>query len=97
MCSLLLYNVREKYASGLPKKELPEGSSFKKLSFDPEPFLAAGADYGMLALCLGQTEDRLAGLTFTVDVSFSVAKFISAKLEKTAEFFVFTSALIYIS
>ena len=46
----------------------------------------------MLSLSLRQTKHRLAFGTFAVNVCFSVAEFISAELEKSAEAFIFTAA-----
>ena len=46
----------------------------------------------MLSLCLRQTEDSVTVAAFAINVSFSVAEFISAELEKSAEFIVFTAA-----
>jgi hypothetical protein len=46
----------------------------------------------MLSLCFGQAKDSTAGAAFAVNVCFSVAEFISAELEKSAEAFIFTAA-----
>ena len=65
------------------------------------PYLKAvftsGADHGVLALCLGEPQHRLALGTFAVYVGFSVLPFVFAKLEKSAEFFVFLASLVYVS
>ena len=48
----------------------------------------------MLALSLGESENRLAGLAFTVDVSFTVTEFVFTKLKESAEFIIFTAARV---
>jgi hypothetical protein len=51
----------------------------------------------VLTLCFGEAKNCLAGFAFAIDVSFAVAEFVSAKLKKSTEFIVFTSASVYIS
>ena len=51
----------------------------------------------MLALCLWQTQNRLAARAFAVYVGLSVAEFVSLELEKTAEFLVFATSFVDIS
>ena len=46
----------------------------------------------MLALRFRQAKDCATSAAFAVNVCFSVAEFISAELEKSAEAFVFASA-----
>ena len=46
----------------------------------------------MLTLRLGQAKDGSASVALTVDVCFTVAEFIPAKLEKAAEAIVFAAA-----
>jgi hypothetical protein len=59
--------------------------------------LAARTYHIVLALGAGQTKNCLAARTLAVHVSFPVLKFIFSKLEKIAEFFVFTAAFCYFS
>ena len=59
--------------------------------------MATGAHHVVLALCFGKTENRLALGAFAVDVSFAVTPFVFAELEKSAEFFIFHSALVDVS
>ena len=51
----------------------------------------------MLSFCLRKAENSLAGGAFAIDVGFSIAEFIALELEKSAEFFVFTSSCIDVS
>ena len=67
------------------------------LSFDLKPLAATGTYHRVLSLGAGKTEDGAALGTFAVNVSFSVAEHIVAKLEKVTEFFIFGSALGNIS
>lgn len=50
----------------------------------------------MFAFCFRQSEDCLAVRAFFIDVSFSVSEFIFTELKESAEFLVFSSALLYI-
>ena len=70
---------------------------FLKLSFYIKPVFAAGTYHGMLALCLWQTQNRLAARAFAIYVGLSVAEFVSLELEKSAEFLVFATSFIDIS
>ena len=76
---------------GVPTKGTP------RLTFYLKAVFAFRADDKVLTLCLRQAQNRFASLTFTVDVSFSVTKFVSSKLEESAEFIVFTTSFRYIS
>ena len=51
-----------------------------------------GTYHEMLALCLRESEDCLARGALAVYVSLSVAEFVSAELEESAELVVFTLA-----
>ena len=46
----------------------------------------------MLALGFGQTKHCAASVALAIDVSFAVAEFVSAKLEKSAKSIVFAAA-----
>ena len=46
----------------------------------------------MLSTAAGKSKDRLAARALAVNVSFSVAEFISYELEKITEFFVLSAA-----
>ena len=59
--------------------------------------LAAWADYEMLSLCLGQSENSAAFGAFSIDVGLSVLEFVFSQSEKATEFFVFFASLGYIS
>ena len=69
----------------------------ENLTSDLKTVFASWADYVVLALCFGKSENCLALGAFAVDVGFSVAPFIFAKLEEAAESFVLPSSLVYIS
>ena len=58
---------------------------------------ASGANYVVLSLGFGKTEHCLAFWAFAVNVGLSVAEFVFAELEKSAELFVLTSSCRYVS
>jgi hypothetical protein len=62
------------------------------LSFYLKAIFTTGTYHKVLALCLRETEDRLASGALAIDVSFSVAEFILAESEEAAELVVFTLA-----
>ena len=64
------------------------------LSSDFKSVFTSGADYVVLAFCLGKSENCLAFGAFAVNVGLSVSPFVFDELEKSAEFFIFPSALV---
>ena len=76
---------------GVPAKGTPRLTLYLKAVF------AFRADDEVLTLCFRQAKNRFTSLTFTVDVSFSITKFVSSKLEESAEFIVFTPSFVYLS
>ena len=59
--------------------------------------LATGANDGVAALSLWQAKDGATPGAFFIDMSFTVAEAVTAQSEKSAEFFVFTTARLDIS
>jgi hypothetical protein len=67
------------------------------LSFNRKSVTATWAHHSVHTLCTGQTKSCLASGALAVHVRFSVLEFVFLKLEIATEFFVFSTALGYIS